>query len=113
MSTKQIRTTNADARYYVQRRMPFKGSNTYGFWDTTIHDEEIFIVESYGAHWPLFVYEAGHWYENADKASKTTSKHKGQLHPHCETERYGVEDMKAIAALGIAGLMQRKLSRTA
>jgi hypothetical protein len=69
-----------------------------------------YVVYSYGEHWPLFVYEDGKWYENADKYSRSTTKHHGQLHPLCETERHSAEDMVEIANLGVARWMQRRLA---
>lgn len=76
------RTSNFKARSLVQSRTPFKGSNTFAEWDG-----KRFVVYSYGKHWPLFVWceVAKCWYENSDKYSRTTSKHRMQLHPLADT----------------------------
>lgn len=103
------RVANADARRYVQNREEFKGSNTHAEWRGHILPHR-YVVYSYGEHWPLFIYEDGKWYENADKYSRTTSKHRSQLHPLCETEKRSGEDMKLIANLGVAGWMARTLA---
>lgn len=103
------RVANADARRYVQNREEFKGSNTCAEWRGHILPNR-YVVYSYGEHWPLFIYQDGKWYENADKYSRTTSKHHGQLHPLCETERHSAEDMVEIANLGVARWMQRRLA---
>lgn len=102
------RVANNNARRYVQALEEFSGSNTAGEW---AHNGEImwYSVYSYGYHWPLFVYEDGRWYENADKYSRTTSKHHGQLHPLCDTEKHSSDDMVDIARLGVAGWMGKKL----
>lgn len=99
------RTTNAKARDFVQNLKPFKGSNTFAFWT-----DDRYIVYSYGEHWPLFIYEYGKWYENADKFSRSTSKQHSQLHPLCETEKRCSDSMITIAEGGVVGLMRHKLS---
>jgi len=57
-------------------------------------------VYSYGKHWPLFIWENGVWYENEDRASVSTSKHRTQLHPHAETRLLPADAMRKIAAYG-------------
>jgi len=103
------RVANKDARSRVQKREEFEGSNTFGVWKYTPDDAERYVVYSYGLHWPLFIYEAGKWYENDDRYSRTTTQHRSQLHPLCQTEKHPVEDMKDIALLGVANWMARKL----
>ena len=101
------RVANQDARRYVQNLEEFQGSHTFGQWNTV--GGERYVVYSYGQHWPLFIYEGGKWYENADKYSRTTSRHHGQLHPLCDTEKHSVSDMGDIAFFGVAEWMLRKL----
>jgi len=100
------RVANKDARRYVQDRLPFEGSNTFGRWD---NKGSRYVVYSYGSHWPLFIYTENKWYENADRRSVSTSKHRTQLHPLCETEKHPVEDMREISFAGVTEWMQRKL----
>jgi hypothetical protein len=82
-----MKIANRDARKYVQRLDPFQGSNIYA----QMHQPNPgspaswYVIYSYGAHWPLFVYADGVWYENEDRYSPTTSKHRGQVHPHQPT----------------------------
>ena len=102
-----MRVANKSARLHVQNLKPFQGSNTFAKWKR--YPLERYVVYSYGDHWPLFIYEDGKWYENADKYSVSTSKQHGQLHPLCETEKHSAEDMRGIAYYGIAGWMERKL----
>ena len=47
-------------------------------------DAGIYAVYSYGGHWPLWVYDwnASQWYENVDKYSKTTGRHKSDTMPY-------------------------------
>lgn len=105
------RVANKYARAMVQNLEPFTGSNTYAVkFIATDMSEPRYVVYSYGRHWPLFIYENGKWYENADKYSVSTSKQHGQLHPLCETEKRSGEDMRAIAENGVAAWMARRLA---
>jgi hypothetical protein len=94
--SKTIRTTNTKCRALVQERTAFKNSNgqLYAKWETP----DLYVVYSYGEHWPLFMW-AGRtetWYQNEDKFSPTTSHHRTYAHPHEETELVGCYRMKQI-----------------
>jgi hypothetical protein len=110
---KQI--SNKDARNAVKAMREFKGSNTFAELRSP-HGDTLtyrYIVFSYGYHFPLFVAEwmdGGQvcWYENCDKWSRTTAKHRTQLHPHVNTARFGTEQMKDIAMVGISGMILRR-----
>jgi hypothetical protein len=100
------KVTNAMARPRVQNKESFQGNNLFGQWMTK-RDQPYsrYVVYSYGGyHWPLFVYENGVWYENADKFSVTTSKHRSQTHPHEDTLPMSVENMRVLVDYGIAGV---------
>lgn len=85
-----FRVNNANARKYVQAKSLFKGSNLF-----SERVSELYVVYSYGTHWPLFVYDrvSNVWYENMDKKSGTTSRHRKQAHPQCETILMGVDEI--------------------
>jgi len=83
--------SNARARDFVQVCAPFKGSNTFA---ESISG--IYVVFSYGYHFPMFVCVNGTWYENADKFSRSTSKQQSQLHPLCPTEKLDTATLKQI-----------------
>lgn len=93
----KTKTTNKNARRFVQHRSPFQGSNLYA---TYIKD--LYAVFSYGEHFPLFIYDHTHnvWLENHDGYSMTTSKHRSQTHPHTKTIELTTEQMKAVLATG-------------
>ena len=105
---------NYKARAYVQRKEHFDGANVYARWhrrsDSLQSKQTIYVVYSYGNHFPLFVYDADAdvWVENSDKFSATTSKHRTQLHPLCETLKRPLEDVKLVAAYGICGLLNKE-----
>ena len=86
------RISNKNARKSVQTRNAFKGSNTYGDW----YSDDKYVVYSYGSHFPLFVWYNGVWYENSDKYSVTTSKHKNQLHPLADTVKQSTSVLLAL-----------------
>lgn len=79
--TKTKTGTAKDCARWAYNTTPFRNTNNtlFGRWETPW----IYVVYSYGAHWPLFVYEkvGGTWMVNEDKRSTTTSKHKGQVWP--------------------------------
>lgn len=110
-----MRTSNKDARQYVQRKVEFKGSNTFA--ELLSPDDGVatfrYVVYSYGHHYPMFVaeWQAGDrenatWYENSDRYSVSTSKQRSQLHPHTETTKCNTKAMKALRLGGIAELTQ-------
>ena len=93
------RITNVTARQYVQKRERFHGNNLYGEY----HGDR-YVVTSYGDHFPLFIWEDGTWYENIEKITVTTSKHRTQTHPHEDTLPMSVENMRVLVDYGIAGV---------
>jgi hypothetical protein len=93
------RITNVTARKYVQERRPFHGGNLYGEWRYGRY-----VVTSYGDHFPLFIWEEGTWYENIEKITVTTTKHRTQAHPHEDTLPMTCKDMVVIMNHGIVGV---------
>lgn len=81
------------ARPMVQTKENFTNHNKqlYGRWDGSLY-----VVYSYGPHWPLFIYDAKHnvWFENEDKYSPTTTKHRSQTHPLVETSKLSCQAMR-------------------
>lgn len=96
--------TNIMARNHVQQRAPFIGNNLHAEWMGMDTDYPRYCVFSYGRDWPLFVWENGTWYENVDRCSVTTSKHKNQTHPMEETMLMTVENMRVLTHKGIVGV---------
>ena len=77
-STKSTRVSGWKCREYVQRKQPFHNSNKqlYGKWEG-----DLYVVYSYGPHWPLYINWKGVWFKNKDKYSPTTNKHSSQANP--------------------------------
>ena len=77
-----LRTTNSKCSALVEQRKEFQASNLYARW---MYDR--YVVFSYGPHWPLFVYDQKKgWFENSERYSVSTSKHRTQSHPCVKTE---------------------------
>ena len=83
------RIPNREAKTYVARRTPFMGSNLYA-----VHQGDLYVVYSYGRHFPLAVYDSDTalWYGNSDKYSRSTARHKshcghpGEANPHTTSQ---------------------------
>ena len=108
-------TANAKCRQYVQARKDFEGSHLYA---RTLPPTDNclttrYVVFSYGTHFPLFIAETGadgvtHWYENANRYSVTTSKHRSQSHPLCDTMPLTTDAMRCLVTYGISGVAVRR-----
>ncbi len=88
-----MKIANSKARALVQSQTPFTGSNT-----NAGMINGMYVVFSYGNHWPLFVYHNWVWFENTDSFSRSTSKHRSQLHPLTNTVPMHCEELKTIYA---------------
>lgn len=108
------KTSNKDARKYVQQCIQFKGSNTFS--ELLSPNQSVatwrYVVYSYGYHYPMFVAEWANglnneptWYANADKYSQSTSKQMSQLHPLVETVSMSTQALKTLVNNGIAGIV--------
>lgn len=104
---KYIRCTNREARRHVQNRREFRGNNLFAGWlePTYAEDsnERMYVVYSYGEHWPLFIYHepTDTWFENLERHSVTTSKHRSQAHPHLDTKQVTKGFLLDLTLLGL------------
>jgi hypothetical protein len=112
----KVKTSNCNARQFVQRLVEFKANNLWSEWVADIdftnntQTNARYVVYSYDRHWPLFIYETrtNMWFENASKYGVTTSKHKTQSHPHIGPDNIThlhVDDMIKVANNGVVGLI--------
>jgi hypothetical protein len=103
----KVKTSNCNARDYVQRLKEFKANNLWSEWIDFEHTDARYVVYSYDRHWPLFIYEVrvDAWFENTSKYGVTTSKHKTQSHPHTDTTQLHVDDMIKVASNGVVGII--------
>ncbi len=115
--TKPIKTSNGKCRYHVQNRVEFKANNIFSVHHRTYFNREpIYIVYSYGYHYPMFVYHepTGTWFENSDRYSVSTSKHRSQAHPLANTVKLKTHQLENLISHGfMEGLtMSLGLSQT-
>jgi hypothetical protein len=105
-----MKIANKDARHFVQKEHPFEGSNLYAQFGCN-HDtgETWYVVYSYGLHYPMFVKANGVWFENEDKYSPTTSKHRSQAHPLCPTVLLATRHMLALSKDGYTALAGQRI----
>ena len=77
------RILNKRALPYVQKLLPFTGSNLF-----SKNVGSLYVVYSYGDHWPLWVYDPAlcQWYGNRDKQSPATSRHQVLTCPESDPE---------------------------
>jgi hypothetical protein len=114
---KLTRINGRTCRAWVQERTPFQNSNgqLFGQWENLDGRENtsaLYVVYSYGQHWPLFAYDndRGLWFENSDKFSRTTSKHRMQAHPLCDTLKLNCQRMIELVRKGYVATTVRRLT---
>lgn len=93
---KPVRTTNKGCRPHVQATREFDGHQLYARWEKP----NVYVVYSYGVHWPLFANIDGQWYSNSDRYGNATSKQRGQAHPYGNVTELGRDGL--IAAINKA-----------
>ena len=76
-----IRVATTKCSHYVRDREPFKSNNVFG----ETRDNNVYVVYSYGRHFPMYAYIDGEWHRNTDGYSRTTAKHKSQASPGAGT----------------------------
>jgi hypothetical protein len=65
---------NNTAYDYTYGKIPFKGSNVEGGWETDNNGVMQYIVKSY-TWYPIFLFKNNMWFQVSDNYSSTTSKH--------------------------------------
>ena len=110
-----MKIANRDARKYVEKEHPFEGSNLYAQFHTQNHPngdngpDMWYVVYSYGDHWPLFIKANGTWFENEDKHSRTTAKHRTQCCPDRYTVLLPYQWMLRLAKGGYAAIAKARV----
>ena len=84
------KATNKNAYILVDKGIPFIGSNTMG-----VYEGKLYVVYSYGKHFPMYVYnpDGCKWLANGDKYSVSTSKQQSQLRPTGTLEYHTTEEL--------------------
>ncbi len=111
--TKPIRTPNNRAREFVQKCIPFQGSNMFGDWHTDhLGGAKRFVVHSYAAHFPMYIFDpfTNTWFGNKDKYSRSTTRHQSQALPTYNRDAITwltTEGMQEIKHKGTIALFQK------
>tara|TARA_R100000773_G_C4149016_1_gene71979 strand:- start:104 stop:376 length:273 start_codon:yes stop_codon:yes gene_type:complete len=84
-----MKTTNTKSYLLTTQKKEFKANNLFAE-----YIDDSYCVFSYGWHFPIYVFKAGKWFENADKYSVSTSKHQTQARPTDDTIKVSTETMK-------------------
>lgn len=113
--TKPIKTSNGKCRIHVQNREVFKANNIFSERSQSLNGEATYTVYSYGYHFPLFVYHepTGTWFENSNRYSVSTSKHRSQAHPLTQTVKVNTHQLDKLLALGLVDSLSLGVSQTA
>ena len=64
-----IKTSNIACSELVDKKVVFKANNIFS---EHIEKDKLYIVYSYGYHFPMYIKYKNTWYENSDKYSVTT-----------------------------------------
>lgn len=109
-----MKIANRDARSLVQRLHPFEGNNLFAQFfcanpSSADPGDHGYVVFSYGQHWPLFVHCNGVWYENEERASVSTSKHRTQVHPHQPTVLLSLTWMQRLVKGGYKAIARERI----
>jgi hypothetical protein len=111
-----IKTSNGKCRIHVQNREVFKANNIFAERSQSLNGEATYTVYSYGYHFPLFVYHepTGTWFENSNRYSVSTSKHRSQAHPLCPAHKTSTLQLERLLTFGLVDslLMARGYSQT-
>jgi hypothetical protein len=98
-----MKTSNRAAGALVSRQVVFKGSNTY-----SERNGVQYVVYSYGEHFPLYLWvndtmggttPEGVWYENRERYSSSTTRHRSQLRPTWRSGKYCETSLRTTAQL--------------
>ncbi len=108
-----MRVANKNASQYVNELKEFEGSNTFAENKVSFDDEGLYVVYSYGYHFPMYIYDrqAGIWVGSNDRYSSSTSKHQSQCRPSEPVECWldTTEEMKEYIRCGsLMNYMERK-----
>lgn len=112
-TTKPIKTNNREARKHVQAKQPFVANNIFAEWVRAgvgysgTAGEDIYAVYSYGRHFPMYAFipSVNRWFANVDRYSVTTSKHKGQAHPHETCTEVSRDFLRDVLDMGLGNAM--------
>jgi len=87
----KFNTSNKACRAFVNEKKTFKASHLFSEWVNGLY-----VVFSYGHHFPLYIYMAGIWYGNSNKYSVSTSRHASQARPDADIQWLPTDELQII-----------------
>ena len=87
------KTSNVKCSELVNEKVEFKANNIFS---EHIKEDKLYIVYSYGHHFPIYIKYKNTWYENSDKYSVTTSKHQSQARPNKPTKLLNTSEIQRL-----------------
>jgi len=109
---KPLTTANRFVWSHVQSKTAFTNTNKTLFGNYVYSG--IYVVYSYGSHFPIYAYEpkSDRWFANEDKYSRTTTRHQSLAHPRTETYPLSSEAMRELVnhADGYERVVVRRLA---
>lgn len=108
------RLANTELRGPIERREMFQTNSGSVF--PCRAGQKLYIVYSYGHHFPMWVYDAeiDQWFGNADKYSRTTSTHQSQTRPNVDMTMCTTHTLRQIIMWGgYAGYCAERVGRAA
>ena len=103
ISNKEIR-----AKVEIMEEFDNKNSSCYG---RRLEKAGLYVVYSYGEHWPLFVYDwrVNQWYENNSRYGNTTSRHASHSRPYDLTTSAKANGFIEMSVAEIKEFVQRRI----
>ena len=105
------KTSNNKCRWFVERRLEFNGAWHMDRQQHTIFARNIgklYIVYSYGEHYPMFLFRKGWWYENSDGYSRSTGRHHSNARPYYNGEAELKREIKPLTTEDMKNIIRRE-----
>ena len=104
----KISNNEMRAKVEIMSEFDNKNSSCYA---TRLEKAGIYVVYSYGEHWPLWVYDwrANQWYENVDTYGNTTGRHKSNTRPYDLTKSAQANGFIAMTCNEIKEFINRRI----
>lgn len=101
--------SNNEMRAEVEIMSEFDNKNS-SCYARRFEEAGIYVVYSYGQHWPLWVYDwnASQWYENVDTYGNTTTRHASCTRPYDLTKSAQANGFIAMTCFELKTLINSK-----
>ena len=87
----KIKTSNQNCSELGANLIEFKANNIFSDY---IKYDKLYVIYSYGYHFPMYVKYKNTWYENSDKYSVSTSKQQTQTRQSYNTKLKTSQQLK-------------------